>query len=138
MVLCVFNFLMKIQSDLQYIKEDISTVQKRSTELYRAKERCSVKQRMLVDDSFAEKTLPLLIDKHNKGITTGAHNLLDWMGSASSLNKVDVKDQASSQRFRSKDAGGSDSAYDTNSGLAVARKRRFHAHVSCLAYFHIS
>ncbi|XWS19349.1 hypothetical protein CRYUN_Cryun31cG0007800 [Craigia yunnanensis] len=119
--------LNEIQSDLQYIKEDITTVEKRSIELYRAKERWSVKQRMLVDDSFAAKTLPLLIDKHNKGITTGAHNLLDWMGSASSLNKVDVKAQVSSQGFRSKDAGGSDSAYDTNSGLAVARKRWVHA-----------
>ncbi|XP_022720667.1 E3 ubiquitin-protein ligase COP1-like [Durio zibethinus] len=120
--------LNEIQSDLQYIKEDIIAVEKRSMELYRTKERCSMKLRMLVDDSFAAKTLPSLIDKHNNGITTVVHNLQGWMRSASSQNKVDVKAQASSQGFRGKDAyGGSDSAYDTNSGLAVARKRRVHA-----------
>ncbi|XVE51040.1 hypothetical protein DITRI_Ditri02bG0006500 [Diplodiscus trichospermus] len=119
---------MKIQSDLQYIKEDIIAVEKCSIELYRAKERCSTKQRMLVDDSFAAKTLPSLVDKHNNGITTGARNFQGRMGSTSSQNKVDIKAQGSSQGFRSKDAhGGSNSAYDTNSGLAVARKRRVHA-----------
>ncbi|OMO64748.1 hypothetical protein COLO4_31850 [Corchorus olitorius] len=119
--------LNEIQADLQYIKEDINAVEKRSIELYRAKERCSVKLRMLVDDSFAAKTFPSLVDKNSNG-KFGARNLQGWMGSASSQNKVDVKAQASSQGFRSKDAyGGSDSAYDTNSGLAVARKRRVHA-----------
>lgn len=127
---------MKIQNDLQYIKEDITAVEKRSIKLYRAKEGCSVKLRMLVDDSFPAKTLPSLIDKHDNGITTGARNLQSWMSLASSQNKVDVKAQASSQGFRSN--GGSDSAYDTNSVLALARKRRVHSQVTCLSYFHVS
>ncbi|XVF27967.1 hypothetical protein REPUB_Repub14bG0154900 [Reevesia pubescens] len=119
--------LNEIQTDLQYIKADITAVEKRGIELYSTKERCSVKLRMLVDDSFVAKTLPSLIDKHNNGIISGARNLQGWMGSASSQNKVDVKAQASSQGFGSKDACGSDSAYGPNSGLAVARKRRVHA-----------
>ncbi|XWS15516.1 hypothetical protein CRYUN_Cryun34aG0007000 [Craigia yunnanensis] len=120
--------LNEIQSDLQYIKEDITAAEKRSIELFRAKERCSLKMGMLVDDSFAARTLTSLIDKHSNGIKTGAHNIQGWMCSASSQNKVYVKTQASSQGFRSKDAyDGLDSACDTNSGLAVARKRRVHA-----------
>ena len=87
---------MKIQSDLQYIKEDITAAEKRSIELYRAKERCSLKMRMLVDDSFTAITLPSLNDKHSNGIKTGAHNLQGWMGSANSQNKVYGKAQASS------------------------------------------
>ncbi|XP_017978848.1 PREDICTED: E3 ubiquitin-protein ligase COP1 [Theobroma cacao] len=120
--------LNEIQNDLQYIKEDINAVEKRSIELYRAKERCSVKLRMLVDNSFAAKTSPSLIDEHNNSIMSGAHNLRGWMGSASFQNNVDVKAQTSSQGIRSKDAyGGSDLVYETNSGLAAARKRRVHA-----------
>ncbi|KAE8686371.1 E3 ubiquitin-protein ligase COP1 [Hibiscus syriacus] len=116
--------LKEIQTDLQYIKEDISAVQKRRTELYRAKERCSVKLRMLVDDSFTAKALPSLIDKHKNGNTSGARRT----GSAISQNKFDAKAQVSSLGFRSNNAyGESDSAYDINSGLAVARKRRVHA-----------
>ncbi|KAK8973662.1 hypothetical protein V6N11_044634 [Hibiscus sabdariffa] len=120
--------LKEIQTDLQYIKEDISSVEKCCTELYRAKERCSVKLRMLVDDSFTAKVPPALIDKHKNGNTSGARNLEGWMGLAISENKFDAKAQASSLGFRSNDAyGGSDLAHDTNSGLAVARKRRVHA-----------
>ncbi|XVF87805.1 hypothetical protein PTKIN_Ptkin18bG0150400 [Pterospermum kingtungense] len=130
--------LNKIQNDLQYIKEDIGAVEKRSIEFYRAKDRCPMKLRMLVDDSFPAKTLPALIDKHNNGVTTGAHNLQGWMSLANTRNKVDVKAQASSQGFRSKDAyGGSDSAYDTNSGLSAARKRRVHSQFNDLQEFYL-
>ncbi|XWS12895.1 hypothetical protein CRYUN_Cryun37aG0129400 [Craigia yunnanensis] len=93
--------LNEIQTDLQYVKEDITAVEKRSIELYRA-------------------------------------NLQGWMDSASSQNKVDVKAQSGSQGFRSKDAyRGSDSAYDTNSGLAVARKRRVHAQFNDLQQYYL-
>ncbi|KAK8618268.1 hypothetical protein V6N13_132268 [Hibiscus sabdariffa] len=120
--------LNQIKTDLQYIKEDTTAVKKRTMELYTAKKRCSRNLRMLVDDSFAAKTLPSLVDQHNNGTISGGCNSQGWIGSASSQRKVNLKDQGSSQGFRSKDAyDGSDSAYDTNSGVAVARKRRIHA-----------
>lgn len=127
---------MKIQKDLQYIKEDTTAVKKRTMELNTAKERCSMNLRMLVDDSFAEKPLPSLIDQYNNGAISGGRNSQGWIGSARSQSKVSLKDQANSPGFRSKDANGrSDSTCNTNSGLTVARKWRIHAQVTLLAYF---
>ncbi|KAG6778454.1 hypothetical protein POTOM_014788 [Populus tomentosa] len=42
--------LNEIQTDLQYIKEDINAVERQRIELCRAKERCSLKLRMFADD----------------------------------------------------------------------------------------
>ncbi|KAE8664452.1 E3 ubiquitin-protein ligase COP1 [Hibiscus syriacus] len=120
--------LNQVKTDLQYIKEDTASVKKRIMELYMAKERRSMNIRMLIDDSLAAKTLPLSIDQHNNGTISGGCKSQGWLGSASPQRTVGLKDQTSSWGFRSKDANdGLDSSYDTNSGLAVARKRRIHA-----------
>ncbi|KAI7740994.1 hypothetical protein M8C21_016560 [Ambrosia artemisiifolia] len=54
--------LNEIQNDLQYIKEDINAVERHRIELHRARERCSVKLRMVGDD-FNVKTS--LMDKRS-------------------------------------------------------------------------
>jgi E3 ubiquitin-protein ligase RFWD2 len=41
---------LQIQTDLQYIKEDINAVERQRIELCRAKDRCSLKLRMFADD----------------------------------------------------------------------------------------
>ena len=47
----------QIQTDLQYIKEDISAVERHRLELYRTKERYSMKLRMLLDDLWVTKMI---------------------------------------------------------------------------------
>ncbi|GMP73305.1 hypothetical protein CsSME_00031095 [Camellia sinensis var. sinensis] len=60
--------LNEIQTDLQYIKEDINAVERHRIDLYRAKERYSVKLRMLLDDPSATKAWPSLMDRRRCGI----------------------------------------------------------------------
>ncbi|XP_057961633.1 E3 ubiquitin-protein ligase COP1-like isoform X2 [Malania oleifera] len=120
--------LQQIQTDLQYIKEDINAVERHRIDLYRARERYSVKLRMLVDEPAAAKTWPLPIDKCTSGIISNAHSIQGWTVSSNLQNKKpDVKAQANSQGLQKKDAYfGSDSLV-TQSGQAVARKRQVHA-----------
>ncbi|MFS8025821.1 putative transcription factor C2H2 family [Helianthus anomalus] len=49
--------LNEIQNDLQYIKEDINAVERHRIELHRARERCSVKLRMISDDYNVKTSL---------------------------------------------------------------------------------
>ncbi|KAM0021282.1 putative E3 ubiquitin-protein ligase COP1 [Helianthus debilis subsp. tardiflorus] len=53
--------LNEIHNDLQYIKEDIKAVERHRIELYRARERCSIKLRMISDDYNVKTSL---MDKH--------------------------------------------------------------------------
>ncbi|KAF8410785.1 hypothetical protein HHK36_003322 [Tetracentron sinense] len=123
--------LNEIQTDLQYIKEDINAVERHRIELYRAKERYSVKLRMLVDDPMATKACLSSIDKHSAGLISSARSAQGGMGSGNfQSKKADVKAQISSQGFQKKDVfSGSDSQHAvTQSGLAIARKRRVQLH----------
>ncbi|XAR53828.1 hypothetical protein NMG60_11022521 [Bertholletia excelsa] len=108
--------LNEIQNDLQYIKEDINAVEGHRMELYRARERHSVKLKMLVGNQFETKEWSSLIDRRNHGIISSVPSAQGqhWIN-AGNLNhrKVDA-------------SGGLDSHF-TQSGLAVARKRRVHA-----------
>ncbi|XP_043689265.1 E3 ubiquitin-protein ligase COP1-like [Telopea speciosissima] len=123
--------LNEVQNDLQYIKEDISAVERHRIELYRATERYSVKLRMLHDDPMATKAWPSSMDKHGSGLVSSARSAQGGMSSGNFQNKkTDVKAQVSSQGLQRKDAFISASDPQnvvTHSGLAVARKRRVHA-----------
>ncbi|KAF6159172.1 hypothetical protein GIB67_032789 [Kingdonia uniflora] len=121
--------LSQIQNDLHYIKEDVSVVERRRMELYRTKERYSVKLRMPVDDPAAEKSRSSSIDKHSSGLMSNARSSHGRIGSGNFQNKkVDgTRPQLSSQGFQRKDAfSGSDQQSLIQTGLAVARKRRIH------------
>uniref|UniRef100_A0A2N9ER89 RING-type domain-containing protein n=1 Tax=Fagus sylvatica TaxID=28930 RepID=A0A2N9ER89_FAGSY len=118
--------LNEIKADLQFIKEDVNFVERYGTELYRAKERFSVKLWKLNDDPNAERARASLIEKHGSGINCSAHSLQGQMGSQNMI--ADVKAQLSSQSLQRKDAySGLDSQFVTPSALAVARKRRVHS-----------
>ncbi|XP_043692045.1 E3 ubiquitin-protein ligase COP1-like [Telopea speciosissima] len=122
--------LNEVQNDLQYIKEDISAVERHRVELYRTRERYSVQLRMLNDDTMATKAWSSSMDKHGSGFISSAHNAQGRMGSGNFQDKkADVKAPLSSQGLQRKDAfSGSDlQNVVTHSGLAVARKRRVHA-----------
>lgn len=124
-------FSLQIYSDLNYIKDDINAVERYRTELYRAKERFSVKLRLVNNDPIARKAWALLTDKHGSDTICSPHYMLGQMGTQN--QKADVKAQASSQALQNLDAcSGSDLHSVAPSALAVARKRRVHSQVSDL------
>ncbi|XP_010270052.1 PREDICTED: E3 ubiquitin-protein ligase COP1 [Nelumbo nucifera] len=120
--------LNEIQNDLQYIKEDVDAVERHRIELYRARERYSVKLRMLHDDPMVMKAWPSSMDKHSSGLISSGRSAQGGTSLGNFQNKRDLKAQASSQGFQRKDAlSGSDTQNaTTQSGLAT-RKRRVHA-----------
>lgn len=119
--------LNEIQADLQYITEDINSVQRNRMELYRARERYSVKLKMLVDNPTAWAPT---IDRQCIGLTTSStRNLQGWMDSGDIQNrKADVKPQISSHGMQRRHSySGSDSQHMSQSGSTIARKRQVHA-----------
>ncbi|KAK4398904.1 E3 ubiquitin-protein ligase COP1 [Sesamum angolense] len=128
------NFLLnKIQSDLQYMKEDINAVERRRIELYRRRDRYSAKLRKLVSDPCSQSALPSLNDKYvgpmvsRNGITQGQVCMSSSGGSQN--RKVDAKSSANHFIPRKDSHSGSDTQNLTQSGLALARKRRVQAQV---------
>ncbi|THG10935.1 hypothetical protein TEA_016494 [Camellia sinensis var. sinensis] len=123
--------LNEIQTDLQYIKEDINAVERHRIDLYRAKERYSVKLRMLLDDPSATKAWPSLMDRRRCVILSSIPPSPQgqcWMNEGNSQSrKVDGKALISSQMVQRKDFYSGSDSHVTQSGLAVARKRRVHA-----------
>lgn len=122
---------------MQYIKEDINTVERHRTELYRAKERYSVKLRMLLDDPVPTKMWPSPIDKHSNVLISSSRSSHGGICSGNIQGKrSDLMTQGNYQRQPKKDAfSGSEPHHSpSQSGLAVARKRRVHAQVSVSNY----
>ncbi|KAI4305733.1 hypothetical protein L6164_029081 [Bauhinia variegata] len=119
--------LKEVQTDLQFIKEDITAVEKHRKELYRARDRYSVKLRML-DDSGARKSWHSSMDKNSSDLISGPLNMRGGLSSGILPKKIDGKSQVSSHGGQRKDTiGGSDSQFVNLSGLAVVRKRQVHA-----------
>ncbi|GMH12577.1 hypothetical protein Nepgr_014418 [Nepenthes gracilis] len=124
--------LNEIQADLQYIKEDISAVERHRMDSVCARDRYTAKLRMLGDDSTA-KYWPSSVDKSSGGLSLGSHSSLGSLAAGSFQNKVDGKSQRSSHGPQRKDAlSGFDSQHISQSGLAVMRKKKIHAQFSDL------
>ncbi|XP_071922301.1 E3 ubiquitin-protein ligase COP1 isoform X3 [Coffea arabica] len=123
--------LNELQTDLQYIKEDINSVERHGIELYRSRDRYLTNVRMLGDDPRAKLSWPSLIEKRGGGVLPcfpGPQSQCH-MGSSTSHNwKADEKTPSGSQIIQIKDANSDlDSQQLTQSGLLVARKKRVHA-----------
>nr|GEU63467.1 E3 ubiquitin-protein ligase COP1-like [Tanacetum cinerariifolium] len=123
--------LNEIQNDLHYIKEDIHAVERQKIELYRARERCSVKPRMLSDDPNVRSSWPSLMDKRNSSnmsIGNGAHSQFR-LGAAvrSQSRNADKSAPVTSHAVQRKDACSGSDSQNTQPGVSVARKRRVHA-----------
>uniref|UniRef100_A0A1D1YIH1 E3 ubiquitin-protein ligase COP1 n=1 Tax=Anthurium amnicola TaxID=1678845 RepID=A0A1D1YIH1_9ARAE len=121
--------LNEVQTDLQYIKEDINAVERHRIELYRARERYSVKLRMVMDDPVGTKLQTSMMDKNNNFLVSSARSAYGGACSKNFQNKkIEMKPQGSSQGHQKKDTpNGSDSHQSiTQSGVAVVRKRRVH------------
>lgn len=121
--------LNEIQTDLQYVKADVNVVERHRIELYRARDRYSVKLRMLEDVPTAIKSRPPSFDKNSSGLISSSHNSQGGMPTRNFTNrKIDGKAQGGSRGVPRKDAlSGSESQHNNQSGLAVLRKKRVHA-----------
>ncbi|KAG6423545.1 hypothetical protein SASPL_113945 [Salvia splendens] len=123
--------LNEIQSDLQYIKQDIHAVEKRRIELYHRRDRYAPKMRMLSNDPHSKSLWPSLMDKHRDTTTvsraTTAPDQVRLSCSLSKIQKVDLRSSASPLTPWKDASGASDNQNLTPSGLALARKRRVHA-----------
>ncbi|XP_052207130.1 E3 ubiquitin-protein ligase COP1-like [Diospyros lotus] len=121
--------LNEIQNDLQFIKEDINAVERHRIDLYRARDRYSVKLRMLPDDSTSAKAWSSSVDKNNGNLISSSCNAKGGMGMGSlQYKKVDGKVQVSTTAPQRKDSlSGLGSEHLSQSGLAVAKKKRVQA-----------
>ncbi|KAI8558226.1 hypothetical protein RHMOL_Rhmol04G0073800 [Rhododendron molle] len=124
--------LNEIQTDLQFIKEDINAVERHRIDLYRARDRYSVKLRMLADDPTATKSWPSSIFKNNNnnsGLSSSSRIAQGGMGFGNfQSKKADGKAQVSTLAPQRKDnISGLGSENMSQSGLAVVRKKRVHA-----------
>ncbi|KAK8466988.1 hypothetical protein PHAVU_008G214400 [Phaseolus vulgaris] len=120
--------LKEVQTDLQFIKEDINSVEKHRMDLYRARDRYSLKLRML-DDLGGRKSWHSSLDKSSSGIISSPLNLRGGLSSGSHTKKNDGKSQINSHGLgvQRRDAvTGSDSQLINQSGLALVRKKRVH------------
>ncbi|KAL0863816.1 hypothetical protein Bca101_042934 [Brassica carinata] len=121
--------LNEVQTDLQYIKEDINAVERHRIDLYRARDRYSVKLRMLGDDPSTRSAWPL--DKNHSGFNSNSLSIRGGNPLGNFQNKkVEGKAQGSSHGMSKKDAqSGSDSQSLNQSTVSMARKKRIHAQV---------
>ncbi|KAK8568894.1 hypothetical protein V6N12_007429 [Hibiscus sabdariffa] len=120
--------LTEVQSDLQFIKEDINSVERHRMDLYRARDRYSVKLRMLGDDSSTRKPWSSSTDKNSSGIVSSSLNIRGMAAGNLQNKKMDGKTQLSGHCSQRKDSlSGADSEGFNQSGLSVARKKRVHA-----------
>ncbi|KAL5571182.1 hypothetical protein UlMin_020779 [Ulmus minor] len=121
--------LNEVQTDLQFIKEDISSVERHRMDLYRARDRYSMKLRTLGDDPWVRKARLSSIDKNSSGSISNPLSLRGGMSSGNlQIKKVDGWGQVNSAGLQRKDAvSGSDSQLINQSGLAIVRKKRVHA-----------
>nr|VDD06840.1 unnamed protein product [Brassica oleracea] len=124
--------LNEVQTDLQYIKEDINAVERHRIDLYRARDRYSVKLRMLGDDPSTRNAWPP--EKSHTGFNSNSLSIRGGNPPGNFQNKkVEGKAQGSSHGISKKDAqSGSDSQSLNQSSVSMARKKRIHAQFSDL------
>ncbi|OAY35059.1 E3 ubiquitin-protein ligase COP1 isoform X2 [Manihot esculenta] len=120
--------LNEVRTDLQYIKEDIEAVERHRIELYRTRDRYSMKLWMLGDDPNVRKPWPSTLDRNSGGVISSSLNAKGGLTAGNLPTKtMDGKSQVSSHGLQRKDTlSGSDSQYN-RSGLSVVRKKRVHA-----------
>ncbi|CAK7349044.1 unnamed protein product [Dovyalis caffra] len=119
--------LNEVQTDLQYIKGDIDAVEKHRIELYRARDRYSMKLRMLGDDFNVRIPRPSTIDKKHGDVVNSSLNARGLTAGNIPTKKMDGKAQVSSHGLQRKDTLGGSDLLHNQSGLSVVRKKRIHA-----------
>lgn len=119
-----------MQTDLHFIKADISAVERHRMELYCARDRYSMKLRMAGDDMKAREPWSSLMDKRNDGPTSTSLNTWGVVSAGNFQNKkADSRSQVSTYGLYKKDASNGPEPHANHTGLSVARKKRVHAQV---------
>ncbi|KVH93087.1 E3 ubiquitin-protein ligase COP1-like isoform X1 [Cynara cardunculus var. scolymus] len=118
--------LNEVQSDVQYIKEDIGLVERRRIELYRARDRYLLKMRMQAGELTGSKFWSSSsIDKDNSDLVFASGKAHGVPRGNLQYRNVDGKSQASSHGTQRKEASsGLSSQNMSQSSLAVIRKKR--------------
>ncbi|XP_051192560.1 E3 ubiquitin-protein ligase COP1 [Lolium perenne] len=132
--------LNEIQTDLQYIKDDISSVERHRLDLYRTKERYSMKLRMLLDEPAASKMWPSPMDRPSSPFLPNSRAPLN-ASSPGGLNnrKHDLRAQVSQQGYQRRDALVCPDPPNPpiQSGNVIARKRRVQAQFNELQEYYL-
>ncbi|THU69712.1 hypothetical protein C4D60_Mb08t17270 [Musa balbisiana] len=121
-----------VQTDMQFIKEDINAVEKHRAELYRVRERYSVKLCMLFDDPIPTKLWSPTADQHNSILVSNSRNSRSSLVRTGSdnlqISSNDVTAQLNHQEHQRKDVfSGSETSSLIQSGRVIARKRKIQA-----------
>ncbi|XVF81561.1 hypothetical protein PTKIN_Ptkin15bG0164300 [Pterospermum kingtungense] len=120
--------LNEVQTDLQFVKEDVNSVERHRIDLYRARDRYSVGLRMHGDDTSTRKPWPSSIDKNTSRIFSSSLNVRGVMSAENPQNKkIGGKAQVSGHASQRKDTVSGADSQGNQSGLSVARKKRVHA-----------
>ncbi|XP_037452314.1 E3 ubiquitin-protein ligase COP1-like [Triticum dicoccoides] len=132
--------LNEIQTDLQYIKDDISSVERHRLDLYRTKERYSMRLRMLLDEPAASKMWPSPMDKPSSPFVPNSR-APPSTSSPGGLNnrRFDLRAPASHQGHQRRDALASSDPPNPplQSGNVIARKRRVQAQFNELQEYYL-
>lgn len=123
-----------MQNDLQYIKEDLNAVERHRIELYRARDRCSVKLKMLSDSPMGMRS-HTSTDRSFSGLACNSCTAQGGVALNSQYKKDEGKVQLNPIATLSKDSSfsGPTSQHVNQSGLSVTRKKRVHAQVRQVA-----
>ncbi|XP_071691857.1 E3 ubiquitin-protein ligase COP1-like [Rutidosis leptorrhynchoides] len=119
--------LNEVQTDVQYIKEDISLVERRRIELYRARDRYMMKMQMHAGELTGSKSWSSSsIDKENSNFMFASGKKCGGVPTSDlQYMNADGKSQASSIGTQRKEASsGLSSQHTSQSSLAVMRKIR--------------
>ncbi|XP_051135774.1 E3 ubiquitin-protein ligase COP1-like isoform X2 [Andrographis paniculata] len=132
------NELSEVENDLQYIKEDLNAVEKHRIELYRARDRCSVKLKMLSDNPVGVRSRAS-VDRSFSGLACNSCNVQGGLSLNSQNKKDEGRFQFKPHVTQSKDTSlsGPTSQQLSQSGSAVMRKKRVHAQFNELQEFYL-
>ncbi|CAA2981398.1 E3 ubiquitin- ligase COP1-like [Olea europaea subsp. europaea] len=132
------NELNEVQNDIQYVKEDVDAVERHRIELYRARDRYSVKLRLLGDDPMGLKS-PTSSFKRISTSHLSSGNERGILSENFQHKKVEGKAQLSFLEPLRKDtsSSGPTSQHLSQASLAVKQKKRVHAQFNDLQEFYL-
>ncbi|KAL7142305.1 hypothetical protein ABFS83_08G115200 [Erythranthe nasuta] len=132
------NELNEVQNDLVYVKEDLNAVERRRIELYRARERYSVKLKAS-DDPVRMRSRTSSMER----IVGPACNSCTTKGGMTSVNIQYKKNEGKvhinplGTQIKDSTFSGPTSQQISQSGMAVTRKKRVHAQFNELQEFYL-
>lgn len=123
-------FHLQLQADLQFINEDINSIERHRNQFYNEKEKYTGKRKMLSNDCSGRQALCPFIGNQSYAVINGTRRLQGQMSAGNLENKEpDLGDQMGLGFWRKDIPSRTDEEYITQYGLALARKRRIYLQV---------